>query len=82
MDVVQAMEQSSAPGRVHVSPEFAEVLRGCSGAAEFVLEEQPDGTALLSAAPVVAHMVPADHGILSTESMSRTPSMSLRPNAR
>ncbi len=48
MDTVQAMEQSSALGRVHVSREFRDVL--CEvGKGYRVVEEQPDGTAFLAA---------------------------------
>jgi hypothetical protein len=47
MDVVQSMEQSSAPGRVHLSAEFAGELRR-AGAAHLVADEQSDGTAFLA----------------------------------
>lgn len=47
MDVVQAMEQSSMPGRVHMSQEFADELRG-GQLNELVSDEQADGTAFLA----------------------------------
>ena len=47
MDIVQSMEQSSAPGRVHVSPAFADALREADKEA-YLADPQPDGTAFLA----------------------------------
>ncbi len=46
MDIVQAMEQSSLPGRVHMSQEFCAVLRD-TGKPHLMVNPQPDGTAFL-----------------------------------
>jgi hypothetical protein len=46
MDVVQAMEQSSLPGRVHMSAAFVAAIE--DGGEEFlVCDRQPDGSAFL-----------------------------------
>ena len=46
MDVVQAMEQSSEPGRVHMSAEFVAAIE--DGGEDFlVCDRQPDGSAFL-----------------------------------
>jgi hypothetical protein len=48
MDVVQAMEQTSRPGCVHMSAEFCDALR--MGGSDFLIaEEQLDGSAFLAA---------------------------------
>ena len=47
MDYVQGMEGSSSPGRVHMSKEFADVLRE-GGRGQLVVDELEDGTAFLA----------------------------------
>ena len=46
MDTAQLMEQTSEPGRVHMSPAFCTALRG-GGKAELIADERADGTAFL-----------------------------------
>ncbi len=78
---MQAMEQSSALGRVHMSREFCQVLQD-SGKGALVVDFQSDGTAFLEI-PASAAGAAADTSVGSPDSSAnRTPNVSVRVTRR
>ena len=73
MDYVQEMEGSSMPGRVHMSKEFAAVLRD-GGRGQLVVDELGDGTAFL-ATPNATRT--AGGSVKSTADLDATPAGSV-----